>query len=135
MQHLIDLIAARVIATIGVPPVYVDRGDIAASDWLVGDFTRDNAWHDLNLSGVIPSGLSLVHFRCFILSTVVNKAAMFRTKGNSNEINMHKFWVPVASMWHQMDFMIPPSVDNKVQYRISSTDITGMSLSIVGAFK
>ena len=63
MQWLIDIIAEKVKNEIGIPPVFVDRGDVPF--WDIDDFSTlfDNAWHTIDLSLIVPEGTSAILLR------------------------------------------------------------------------
>jgi len=69
---------------------YVDRGDPAAADFATGAFTMDGAWHDLDLSAIVPvAGAShLVHFRVTLFDSTAGEALKFRKNGNANTQNI-----------------------------------------------
>ena len=37
---------------------FIDRGEVADFDFRVGDFTKDGAFHTLDLSGIVPVGVT-----------------------------------------------------------------------------
>lgn len=114
MQWLIDLI----IETIGVPPVYVYRGDPAAYDFRVGDFIQDGVWRDLDLSGILPAGIRAVHCHANVANAQLGKSVMFRTKGQVNTHNYVDFFTQVAGLLFPEDFIIYTDADQKIEYYV-----------------
>lgn len=49
MQHIIDIILSQVKESVG----YIDRGDTSGPDFLLGAFTIDAAWHNLDLTPIV----------------------------------------------------------------------------------
>lgn len=66
---------------------YVDRGDPAGVDKIVGDFTLDGNWHDLDLSGIVPAGTKAVYLTV-TLAAVAGNYIYFRKNGNVNTANV-----------------------------------------------
>lgn len=68
MQWLIDL----VIEYLHIHGLAVYRGNIAAVDFAIGDFTLDGAWHTLDLSSIVPANATVVHLLVSFKSSVTN---------------------------------------------------------------
>ena len=58
----------------------VNRGDPDAYDFTLGDFIRDSAWHDLDLSAIIPVGTRAIIFNTQLQSTTTNISFWMRSK-------------------------------------------------------
>jgi len=71
----------------GLVQMYVDRGDPAAMDYVKTDLTIDGAWHDLNLSAIVPAGAKAVLLRTSLQSGAATDKIRYRKNGNTNEIN------------------------------------------------
>jgi len=72
----------------GLVDMYVDRGDPAAYDKVKTDLTIDGAWHDLDLSSIVPAGAKAVLLKTRLQSANPGDAIRYRLKGNTNEINV-----------------------------------------------
>lgn len=79
MQWLIDL----VIAAIGIPPCYVDRGIHDGSDYTLADFVVDGGWHDIDMSEYIGEGATCVNFHLVGNSNVITDVFYFRRKSHT----------------------------------------------------
>ncbi|GAH84380.1 unnamed protein product, partial [marine sediment metagenome] len=90
---------------------FVDRGDPAAVDWVTGDFTRDGAWHDLDLSAIVPAGAKAVVFQGFFKSSVVEEIFQLRKKGNANAVNVSQLRSQVAAVLISGDLTCPCDTD------------------------
>ena len=71
----------------GLIAMYVDRGDPATYDYAKEDLSLDGAWHDLNLSAIVPAGAKAVLFVGHVEGNAVDWEIIFRKKGQTNEIN------------------------------------------------
>lgn len=116
MQWLIDLI----IEAIGIPPTFIDRGDPATSDFSGPAFTRDGAWHDLDLSAIIPAGATAVLFAFEGENAGVAREAKFREKGNVNDKNRSRMIIQIAMVRLTGDFVCPLDANRFIQYNLSA---------------
>lgn len=132
MQWLIDLIAEKVIAQIGIPPVYIHRGDPTAWDYLVGAFIRDLQWHPLDLSHIVPTGASAVNLRCFSFTSIVNPIIMFARHTITHGYNLHHHQTPIAQLGSNSTFTIGIDPDRLIQYAIADTGIIALDLIVCG---
>jgi len=67
--------------------MYHDRGDPAAYDYDINDFIKDGAWHDLDLSAILPVCTKAVLLIGHVEGNGIDWTIMFRKKGNVNEVN------------------------------------------------
>lgn len=68
--------------------MYTDRGDPAAYDYTKEGLTIDGAWHDLDLSAIVPVCAKAVLLKTLLRSAGVGDKIRYRLKGNINEINV-----------------------------------------------
>lgn len=132
MQWLTDIIVERVINEIGIPPVFIDRGDPAAPDFTEPNFTQDFAWHDLDLSGIVPDGAQGVLLGINVASLTVAKLIEFRKDGNSNTFNVSSIITQVASTAITADLSCPISSDRKLEYRVHTVLWHILNLTVKG---
>lgn len=131
MQWLIDIIAQRVIDTIGIPPCYIDRGDPAAQDFSIADFILGDGWHELDLSVIVPAGAKAVLLRQSFSTSTAQEAAMLRTAGNVNMFNTSFHLTQMASDVIGDDVTVALSDDRKIEYRLS-VNTTSFYLTVRG---
>lgn len=128
MQWLIDLI----IEAIGVPPCYIDRGDPVNADFATEDFTLDDAWHELDLSSLIPAGATAVALTGLFINEQVQRLAMFRLHGNSNAANVARIYTQSASLTICSDFVVALDPDRKIDYLFEGFFWSTISLTVKG---
>lgn len=75
-----------------------DMGDPGAATFVTADFTCDNAWHDLNLSAIVPAGTKAVFMRVLITDLSIGNFLRFRKNGNSNAITSPAARTQVANV-------------------------------------
>lgn len=117
MKWLIDLIAEKVIATIGIPPVFIDRGDPAAKDFVIGDLTTDDSLHTLDLSGIVPAGAKAVLLEVLITGEFLGKRILFRKKGNTNLHNVMLIRTQGAHVIIEMMGVVAVDAERKIEYK------------------
>lgn len=132
MQWLIDIVYEKVIAALGGPPFYVYRGD--PSFWDFTDFTlvRDGAWHELDLSGIVPAGAAAVHFRFQCVSPSVGPLILFRRVGQVKDFNEDFFKCYVAGIVTTRSCTVALDSNRHIEYKIASVEIAGTGLVVRG---
>ncbi|MBA7611862.1 hypothetical protein ES703_19093 [subsurface metagenome] len=132
MQWLINLVAERVIATIGIPPVYIDRGDPAAVDYTDATLTRNAAWHELDLSAIVPAGAKAVSLNLKFRSNLVSLEGWFRKNGNANTAAIAGVETAVAGVNVYGDLTVALDSDRKINYLFGAGGLDVISLTIKG---
>lgn len=112
--------------------MYADRGDPAAYDFDKDDFTKDGAWHDLDLSSIVPVCVKAVLLIGHVEGNGVDWTIMFRKKGNVNEVNHGGMETLRANV--ERCRMIICSVDtNRVlQYKADNQNWATLDLAVRG---
>lgn len=131
MQWLINLVAESVIAKIGIPPVFVDRGDVAEEDWNQDDLTLDVGWHDLDVSGIVPENASAILFGGSIRDGAANSFVFLRKHGHTGMDNVSALMTQVADVVMQQDAIVKTTDTGKIEY-ITSVDIEIIKLTVRG---
>lgn len=116
MQWLIDL----VIEAIGIPPTFIHRGDPAVADFLIGDFTKDGFWYDLDLSAIVPAGATAVSVFIILQATVISRSIALRKKGQVNSVNQTIMFTQVANLLFSSDILVAVDPDRKIEYKIAA---------------
>ena len=113
--------------------IYEDRGDPAASDFAVGDLTTDAAWHDLDLSAIVP-----VNAKAVILYVQIQAPAQgsiyFRKNGNVNAVNISRAFIQVANIPIAFDFVVPLDQNRVVEYTATNIAWNTVTIAIKGWF-
>lgn len=114
---------------------FYDRGDPAAYDFTLANFTTDNNWHDLDLSAIVPSGAKAVAIQILIQDDALNSHIQFRKKGNTNVYNRSYLNTIVINLWHNLDIIVACDDNRVIEYRASNVVFTGINLTIKGWWK
>lgn len=128
MQWLVKL----VIAAIGIPPIYEGRGSYTLPDFIVGDFTADDTWRELDLSGIVPEGVTGVHIRCIGIHANVSKVVKFREKGTGDSLHKCEIRTQVANQAINAHFVTAISSDRKIEYFMNAPNWTKFGLVVRG---
>ena len=113
---------------------YVDRGDPAAYDFTLNDFTTDETWRELDLSGIVPAGASLVHLKVRILDGAADSLFRLRRKGNSNTISALVLITQVVDISMFGEGFIKPDKNNVIEYYGTDLAFTNIDILVKGWF-
>lgn len=111
---------------------YIDRGDPSAYDYTFSAFTKDNNWHELDLSSIIGTGHKLVHCRLIIKDGVTDVEINFRQNGNSNSFNLFVGRVLTAGIYNAYDFFVYCDIDGVIEYKATNAAFSEIYLLVRG---
>lgn len=129
MQWLINIIQEWAVLNLG----YVYRGDPAAQDFTLVDFTIDGLWHVLTLPAFVPIDARLVHLELIVRSAAVNRTFRLRRSGNVNEINVVRVRTQVANIRVHEDCSVSMQPGNRnIEYHGVLAGFTQLDLTVKG---
>lgn len=114
---------------------YVDSGDAAAVDYDVNDFTKDSAYHILDISSKVGAGVRLVHIKIVVVATTADEHFEIKTNGNTYERNVFSSGDMPANEPQVRSDWVYTDADGKIEYRISSGTYTAFDMIIRGWFE
>lgn len=114
MKWLVDL----VIATIGVPPCYYDRGLFNGDDFSQADLIADGSWRDLDLSSIIPVGTKAVHLHVRGADAIVGKILHICPSGIDTIAGHCSLRNQVANINIVNHRVVGVSADRKIAYKM-----------------
>lgn len=114
---------------------FYDRGDPAAADFAHTDLTIDNDWHSLDLSSIIPAGVSLVLLRVVLNCSDGWRNVLFRTHGNSNTINTSYIRNFSAGSEIPFDVYVTPDSDGVIDYKVTPDTWSKLTIAVAGWFR
>lgn len=132
MQWLIDILAAKVIAEIGIPPCYIDRGSYAEEDFALGDLTADGNWYELDLSAIVPAGTTAVVIRIKAHNTFAARFIRFRPHSTTSNLYTCEFRTQVAGLRNNANPVIGVDADRKIDYMFQGADWLSFDLVVRG---
>jgi len=113
-------------------PAFVDRGDPAAYDFTLADFTTDDNIHELDLSAIISGNASAVVIRLRIEDDLVDSFVLLRKQGNTNSINCSVATTMVANTVIENDLVVAIGPNKKIEYRTTNTTFAKIDFIIKG---
>lgn len=110
--------------------LFVDRGDPSVVDFTLTDFIRDNAWHSLDLSAIIPTIAREIKFHLKFEATQKDEQILFRKHGNVNEINITGCRTKQTDKHQYKTILVSPNDSRKIDYKATSNNITVIDLTV-----
>lgn len=117
MQWLIDIAKEAMEQWIYDNGIYRYRGDPAAYDFAIGDFTRDNAFHDLDLSAIVPENAKGVHFFVIVQAAGAGEELILIRGGQVNTNNMAFTKTEVGGTLNTADVICACDENRIIQYK------------------
>ncbi len=111
---------------------YAGCGDKSAWDFAVGNFTRDGAWHDLDLSALAPAGTQVVLLRLYVVSTAASKVLGFRKNGQSSTYNSTTVYSQVGSVGLGLDVIVEVDSNRIIEYYVQDTTWATINVLVKG---
>jgi len=99
---------------------FVNRGDSADVDFTMPFWIIDSAYHDLDLSTIIPINTVAVLARLLINCTFNTGYVKFRTKGQTNDYNRTRLRMQVASVMNEADIWLLPNSARLCEYYVQN---------------
>lgn len=110
---------------------HFDRGDLAAADFVKTDLTADGAFHELDLSGIIPPHTKRVIIYVIGATTAVNSNILFRTKGCDSWFNIARIYFNHAGWGEAQRIELSVSEDLMIEYLIpNGVALNTMDISV-----
>ncbi|MBA7613778.1 hypothetical protein ES703_21034 [subsurface metagenome] len=111
---------------------YYDRGDPATYDKAKEDLTIDGAWHDWDLSAIVPAGAKAVLLIGHVEGAGTDWSIWFRKNGNTNEIN-HGEMETLRANVERCRMIIVACDDNRViEYKADNVAWVTLNLAVRG---
>ena len=114
---------------------FYGRGDIAAVDFSLSSLTTDGAYHNLDLSLIIPNGTVAVLLRVALVDDAAGSYILFRKKGDANAHRAMVVRSQVANVWTDADGIMPIGESKKLEYKASNLTFSDMLIVVKGWWK
>jgi len=132
MQWLIDIIAQRVIETIGIPPVYIDRGDPSSYDYTQADLITNGQWYDLNLSGIVPANAKAVVLKVVVKDESVGIGISLRKNSNTRTCNAPSVTTQAANIYNVSSLIVACDENRVIEYLAANTTWDTINILVAG---
>ena len=115
---------------------YHDRGSHASSDFNAAALTKDSAWHDLDLSGIVDEDAKAVHLNVVIRNSTVDAQVVFRKNGYTSIPDEHGIRTQVADQRLINNIIVPCDENRIIEYNVANVGTWAtINLNIQGWFK
>jgi len=111
---------------------YKDRGNVAGFDFEIGAFTKDDNPHTLDLSGILPEGVTRFKIRLELAGSNTGRWFKIRENGNADWINCAFVTQQTAGLGVGHEYDVICDSNRLVEYAAVSSGITVLSLIIKG---
>lgn len=112
--------------------MFVDRGDPASYDFVKTDFTIDGAWHDLDLSLIVPKIARAVLLIGHVEGNGVDWTMQFKKYAQTNDINHGGMETLRANVERCRMMIVAMDKNQKVQYKADNENWTTLDLAVRG---
>lgn len=116
-------------------PHFHDRGDPSANDFTQATLTVDGAWHDMDLSSIVPVGTKAVLLGGLIRDDAVGNSVMFRENGNTNAYNVERVFTQVANVTLGYTTIVACDTNRVIEYRFVEADFDIAYVNVKGWWK
>ena len=109
-------------------PAFTDRGDPANADLsltTVPAVVVDGAFHEWDLSGIVPPGITAVLIRVQIFNAGASCAVLFRKKGHVNNWNLARVDAAINAAG-TADRWVACDSDRKIEYLVGNVGAYGI---------
>lgn len=110
--------------------MFVDRGDPATYDWAKEDLILDGAWHDLDLTSIIPAGAKAAFIVGHVKGAGAEWGIIFRKKGNTNETNHGGMQTLRANITRHRSSIVAMDSNRVIQYKADNEAWTDLDLAV-----
>lgn len=111
---------------------FVDRGDPVGWDYTQADFTEDGAYHELDLSAIVPEHAKAVLLTMLLETTTLGEYGLFRRHGNTSGINTSTIRPQLSNIRMTSDLVCPLDSDRKLDYLFTAAVWTRIRVTVKG---
>lgn len=132
MQWLIDIVLAAMKAWYADYGGFHDRGPHDSFDYSLGDLTVDNAFHELDLSSIVPDGAKGIVLHLKASSTDITKLARMRRAGDPETLTRCVIRPQVANIEITVHVIIPVDSTRKIDYMLRADGWVTFIITVKG---
>lgn len=112
--------------------MFKDRNDPAAWDWVIGDLVVGGAWHDLDLSAIVPENAKAVLIRLRYRGAIIGVESNLRANGKANAFNVVRFDSQIANLAEEYNVVVQCDPNRLIEYHIGVPAIDRFQIVIMG---
>jgi hypothetical protein len=112
---------------------YEDRGDPGSWDYTAASFTTDGTWRDLDISGIVGTGLRFVHLMISLVDDAAGSTFSIRENGNSNAYNIGAIATQVANIRiYDSDMWVHTDSSGVIEYKGDNLTFSSIDVLVRG---
>lgn len=116
--------------------VFTAREDVAAYDKELADFTRDYAWHDWDLSSIVPDGAKAIALLVLMSGTAGNLIFQVRPNGYTNAHTAPELRSQVSGVYVGGTLVVACDAARVIEYRASNSAAwSTIAATVIGWWK
>jgi len=120
----------------GAAAAFTDRGDASAPDHTQATLTIDSAWHDWDLSGIVPAGATSVLIRALVSNATAASAIWLRKNGQSNTVNSATLRATAPAQTVVADLVVACDANRVIEYYVGNLGTyDDIDLTVAGWWK
>lgn len=110
----------------------VDRGDAMGADFSMFQLTIDNAFHDLDLSAILPQNATWVHMRVMAVALAPMLLANFRNNGNVYPFTVSTVCTVDNGLESHTPMWVACDANQVIEYQVQTGDWMFIDIFILG---
>lgn len=135
MQWLINLVAEKVIAEIGIPPCYIERPTGSVDFEKDTHLITDDAWHELDISSIVGVGAKAVLFHLRGESNDISGCVRLKNKSQAGFATHCTLRLQVAGHPIAGHYVVAVGADRIIEYKIENIVWIMLLLTVKGWWK
>jgi len=132
MQWLIDIAIEAMEQYLADNPRFVDRGYASSRDFELADFIRDENFHELDLSAIIPATAKGIYIALAMSADTAGKRGTFSPSGNAFDYNYERRMTQVAAQMIHTGLTLPIRTPQKIWYRFDIANWSIINFTTLG---
>jgi len=121
-------------AVVPTSSLWVQRTGDVDYDKAIGDWTRDGAWHDWDLSSILPVGAKKVQIFVRAVTSGADILISFQKKGETGAVSSQQRYIDTNHTDCYFGYMVDVDANREIQYRVSAGAMTNLWAAIQGSF-
>jgi len=114
---------------------YHERGNVAIPDFQLGGLTKDNNFHEMDLSDIVGTGHKLVHLYYELKCNNADKSAFFRCTDYAGAYNLGGLAIQVIGVNVRGNVWVYTDVNGKIEYMFQTGGWTRIMITVCGYFE
>ena len=115
--------------------LYFQNTGAVGYDYALGDFIRDNDWHEKDISGIVPAGPTKVQMYARLYASGTQHQMSWRKGGETNAILLARHDAGNENRDYIFLWWVDVSSDRKIDYKVTAGTMSNLDVVILGGLK